>query len=69
MVCTNCGGKLSVVDSASGALEVIRRRRCINCGFCMFTCERAVPPDEGRSALTGYKLYRDYPKSSADNTS
>lgn len=44
MVCCECGGKLATLDSVKipDDNEVYRRKRCLNCGHVMYTCEIEV---------------------------
>jgi len=55
MTCLCCGGKTKVMDSGSSTEEVIRRRKCLECGKLFFTAERDISLNEGRKLLEEYK--------------
>lgn len=43
MVCPKCKGKLKVIDSMDVSQnEVYRRKKCLNCGHLLYTCEFEV---------------------------
>lgn len=39
MTCPVCGGKTTVIDSASDCESVYRRRKCIECAYKFITTE------------------------------
>jgi transcriptional regulator NrdR family protein len=63
MTCLYCGGKTKVMDSASSTEEVVRRRKCLECGKLFFTVERDISTNEGRRLLFEYKQQKEQPSS------
>ena len=55
MTCVYCGGKTKVTDCASSSDEVIRRRKCLDCGKVFYTAERDISLNKGRKLLDEYK--------------
>jgi transcriptional regulator NrdR family protein len=55
MTCLYCGGKTKVIDTGRSTEEVIRRRKCLECGKLFFTAERDISYNEGRRLLEEYK--------------
>lgn len=45
MVCPDCGGKLTVVDTVRDEDDVYRRRKCAVCGRLVYTLESEVEAD------------------------
>jgi transcriptional regulator NrdR family protein len=45
MVCPDCSGKLTVVDTVRDEDDVYRRRKCTVCGRLVFTLESEVEPN------------------------
>lgn len=39
MTCPVCGGRTAVVDSRADCEQVVRRRKCENCGRAIYTSE------------------------------
>lgn len=39
MTCPVCGGKTRVLDSRSDCEGVYRRRKCVECGYSLYTTE------------------------------
>ena len=59
MTCPFCGGKAKVVDSASNTEEVVRKRKCLDCGKLNFTTERDIEAWKGADFINEYK-YKKY---------
>lgn len=49
MNCPACSDRLEVSHSVRRAAEVVRRRRCKNCGFAIRTVERPWPAPRRRA--------------------
>lgn len=56
MTCLYCGGKTKVVESRNSVEEVIRRRKCLECGKLLYTAERDIDYKEGAKLLYEYSL-------------
>lgn len=56
MTCLYCGGKTKVIDCATSPEEVIRRRKCLECGKVFYTAERDISLNEGPKLLQEYKI-------------
>jgi transcriptional regulator NrdR family protein len=52
-ICEKCGGILHVADSRpfNDNTIIIRRRKCNNCGFTLYTKETAVKLTDGRQMM------------------
>ena len=46
MKCPKCGGKLKVIDCVPTPEEVMRRRRCLDCGRDLYTMEFEVQANQ-----------------------
>ena len=56
MVCNMCGGKTTVTNTGTGNKEIIRSRKCIECGNVFYTSESCVDNvSRGRYMLYFYK--------------
>lgn len=54
MTCLYCGGSTKVIESRSSTEEVIRRRKCLDCGKLFYTAERDIDYKEGVKLLYEY---------------
>ena len=48
MICEQCGGSLYVTDVVKMKYEVIRRRKCKDCGSSYYTSESLIDTATGR---------------------
>jgi transcriptional regulator NrdR family protein len=55
MRCPECKGDVKVVDSASNANTVIRRRRCLDCDYVFYTTETVIFKEVGAPLLDKFK--------------
>ena len=55
MRCPVCNGDVKVIDSASGANAVVRRRKCLNCNHTFHTSETILKSEIGAPLLEKFK--------------
>ena len=55
MRCPVCNGDVKVIDSASNANLVVRRRKCLNCDYLFFTSETIIDSVLGAPLLDKFK--------------
>lgn len=59
MQCSRCGGDTKVSESRPSDTHVYRRRKCLNCGYVMYTEEVELTGDD-RSKYINACIYRMY---------
>lgn len=64
-ICHYCGANTKIVDGASDTEEIVRKRKCLNCGKFSYTIEQYFPSWEGANFINEnrYKIYRIKKKS------
>ena len=54
MTCLYCGGPTRVIDCRRSPEEVVRRRKCRDCGKLFYTAERDISYNEGKRLMNEF---------------
>lgn len=58
MLCPNCGGEVSVLETINQHKDTLRSRKCEVCGFKFYTKESVVPQDDAKSVFDEWRRER-----------